>query len=131
MNYAKLEAWRLVAIQLNALKAQEMELRKVFVADAFDTSKEGAQTIDLDEGWQIKMNQPFTRSLDQAKMPEVLKALKKMKADDAVKVKYELAITAYRLLSTEQRKVIDEVLTTKPGSPSLELVPPKNSIKSV
>lgn len=128
MNYAKLEAWRLCAAQLDTLKKQEMELRKALVTETFTSTLEGAHSIELDAGWTLKMTQPYTRSLDQAKMPEVLKALKKLKANGAIKVKYDLSVAAYKALEGAARACIDEVLTTTPGSPSLELVAPKGTV---
>ena len=128
MNFAKLEAWRLATLELAALKAKEMQLRKELTAETFNSQLEGTHVVELTDGWQLKMTQPFTRSLDQAKMPEILKQLKKLKADSAVKVKYELSITQYRTLEAEGKALIDAALTTKPGAPSLELVAPKGTV---
>lgn len=125
MDYAKLEQWRAATLELELVKANEMRLRKELVAECFPTLLEGTNSRELQGGWVLKMNQPFTRSLDQAKAPELLKALKKLKADSVVKVKYDLSVAAYRTLEGQARALVDEVLTTKPGSPSLELVPPK------
>lgn len=128
MNFEKLEQWRLATLELSLLKAKEMQLRKELTDENFQTALEGAHTLDIYDGWQLKMTQPFTRSLDQAKMPEVLKQLKKLKADNAVKVKYELSVTVYRQLDAESKALVDTVLTTKPGAPSLELVGPKGTV---
>jgi hypothetical protein len=56
----------------------------------------------------------------------VLKELKKMKAPaDLIKVKYELGVTEYRKLPSDLLALVNTVLTTKPGTPALELIPPK------
>lgn len=128
MNFTKLEAWRLATLELAALKAKEMQLRKELTAENFTSTEEGTHTLDVADGWQLKMTQPYTRSLDQAKMPEILKQLKKLKADGAVKVKYELSITQYRTLEAESKALLDAAVTTKPGAPSLELVAPKGTV---
>lgn len=125
MNYEKLEQWRAAALELELAKTLEMRLRKELTAECFPNLLEGTNSIELQAGWVLKMNQPFTRTLDQAKAPEVLKALKKLKADGAVKVKYDLSVTVYRTLEGQARALVDDILTTKPGSPSLELVAPK------
>lgn len=125
MNYEKLEQWRAAALDLELAKTLEMRLRKELATECFSTLLEGANTLELQGGWVLKLNQPFIRSLDQAKAPEVLKALKKLKADGAVKIKYDLSLAVYRGLEGQARALVDDILTTKPGSPSLELVAPK------
>lgn len=125
MNYEKLEQWRAAALDLELAKTLEMRLRKELTAECFPNLLEGTNSIELQAGWVLKLNQPFTRSLDQAKAPEVLKALKKLKADGAVKIKYDLSLAVYRGLEGQARALVDDILTTKPGSPSLELVAPK------
>ena len=125
MNYVKLEQWRAAARELELVRDNEMRLRKELVAECFPNMAEGVSYLDLMSGWKLKVNQPFTRSLDQDKAPEVLKALKKIKADNAVKIKYDLSVAVYRTLDGQARALVDDILTTKPGSPSLEVVPAK------
>ena len=125
MNYVKLEQWRAAARELELVRDNEMRLRKELVAECFPNMVEGVSYLDLMSGWKLKVNQPFTRSLDQDKAPEVLKALKKIKADGAVKIKYDLSVAVYRTLDGQARALVDDILTTKPGSPSLEVVPAK------
>ena len=125
MNYVKLEQWRAAARELELVRDNEMRLRKELVAECFPNMVEGVSYLDLMSGWKLKVNQPFTRSLDQDKAPEVLKALKKIKADNAVKIKYDLSVAVYRTLDGQARALVDDILTTKPGSPSLEVVPAK------
>lgn len=128
MNYTTLEAWRKCATELNALKAQEMALRKAVVAEIFNTQEEGTHVVKLDVGWQLKMTQPYTRTLDQKKAPKLLEALAAQNVTDAIKVKYELSVAAYRTLDFSTTALVNEALVTKLGTPSLELVAPKESV---
>lgn len=125
MNYAKLEQWRAAVAQLAIVRDEELRLRKELAAECFPTLLEGTNSQELQGGWVLKLTQPFTRSLDQARSPELLKALKKLNADAVIKVKYDLSLAAYRGLDGQARALVDEVLTTKPGTPTLELVAPK------
>lgn len=126
MDYIKLEAWRALDTQLIELKKQEMALRKELFKEVFNTEEEGAHQVDLPEGWKLKATVPYTRSLDQSKMEETLKALKKAKADpDLIKIKYDLSVAEYRKLNDKVRAIVDAALTTKPGCPSMELIAPK------
>lgn len=126
MDYAKLEQWRLATLELARIKEQEMKLRKELFAEGFPLTDEGANALDLQDGWVLKATVPYTRTLDQTKVAELLKDLKKMKAPPTlIKTKYELSVGDYKKLDDAIRAAVDKVLTTKPGTPSMELIPPK------
>ena len=128
MDYVRLEAWRKCALELSRLKEEEMCLRKEIFKEAFDAASEGANKLALQGGWELKATVPYTRTLDQAKMAEILKELKKAKAPSTlIKTKYELSVTDYKKLEMDDaaRSLIDSILTTKPGTAALELIPPK------
>lgn len=129
MDYTKLEQWRKAALELSALKAHEMTLRKQVFAQAFGKEAvEGVNKVELQDGWALKATLPYTRSLDQTKVESALKLLKKAHAPDAlIKVKYELSVAEYRALDLKTRGIVDAILTTKPGTPALELVPGEQS----
>lgn len=128
MDYVKLEAWRKCALELSRIKEEEMCLRKEVFASAFVAATEGANKLALQGGWELKATVPYTRTLDQAKVAEILKELKKAKAPSTlIKTKYELSVTDYKKLEMDDaaRSLIDSILTTKPGTAALELIPPK------
>jgi len=126
MDYVKLEAWRKCALELSRLKEEEMCLRKEIFAAAFIAATEGANKLVLQGGWELKATVPYTRTLDQTKVAELLKELKKAKAPSSlIKTKYELSVTDYKKLDDEIRSLVDSILTTKPGTPALELIQPK------
>jgi len=128
MNYTLIEQWRQANELLATAKSNEMKLRKQLYADAFEsTETEGSHHKLLDKDWTLSITVPYTRSLDQSKMPEVLKALKKAKAPESlIRVKYELSLDDYRKVPPEIASIVDNVLTTKPGTPSMKLTPPKS-----
>lgn len=128
MDYVKLEAWRKCALELSRLKEEEMCLRKEIFASAFVAATEGANKLVLQGGWELKATVPYTRTLDQAKVADILKELKKAKAPASlIKTKYELSVTDYKKLEMDDavRSLVDSILTTKPGTPALELIQPK------
>ena len=128
MDYVKLEAWRKCALELSRIKEEEMCLRKEVFASAFVAATEGANKLVLQGGWELKATVPYTRTLDQAKVAEILKELKKAKAPSTlIKTKYELSVTDYKKLEMDDavRSLIDSILTTKPVTAALELIPPK------
>lgn len=125
MDYSKLELWRKTTQDLASVKALEMKLRKELFKENFQAPAEGVNSIELQDGWQLKVNVPYTRSLDQDKAPGLLKALKKT-APDLIKTKYELSAAEYRKLDEATLTLVDAALTTKPGTPSMELIAPVN-----
>jgi len=125
MNYKKLETWRKLDGEIKRLKDEEMSLRKELFAETF-AEKEGAQSIELDGGWSLSASLPFIRTLDQEKAPDLVKALKKTHPA-LIKTKYELSVAEYRTLDENAATLVNAALTTKPGAPSLKLVPPKGS----
>lgn len=128
MDYVKLEAWRKCALELSRLKEEEMCLRKEIFASAFVAATEGANKLVLQGGWELKATVPYTRTLDQAKVADILKELKKANAPASlIKTKYELSVTDYKKLEMDDavRSLVDSILTTQRGTPALELIQPK------
>jgi len=127
-TYSKLEEWRMASQELAFYKEQEMALRKQVLNLFFPIQEEGSNNVELSQGWSLKATVPYTRSLDQKKMVEVLKDLKKHKAPAAlIKTTYTLSVAEYRELDAGIKSIIDTVLTTKPGTPSMELIAPKSA----
>lgn len=128
MDYVRLEAWRKCALELARLKEEEMCLRKEIFKEAFEAATEGANKLTLQGGWELKATVPYTRTLDQAHVAELLKELKKAKAPSTlIKIKYDLSVADYKKLDDHIGGMVDAHLTTKPGTPALELVPPKGT----
>ena len=125
MDYVKLEAWRKLDAKLKVIKAEEMAAR-IELFKEFGTEEEGTHNLKLDGDWVLKGSQPYTRKLDKELMPEIIDALKKFNPY-LIKTEYSLSVTEYKKIDASNpiKSVVDAVLTTKPGCPSLELVPPK------
>lgn len=128
MDYSKLEAWRQADMALKAAKELELTLRKELFDATFNTDKEGVHKAPLNEGWTLEASLPYNRTLDQELVPDTLRMLYTMNASAAlIKTKYELSVAEYRKLDAQQKKTVDAILTTKPGTPSIKLVPPKSA----
>lgn len=110
-----------------AVIAAEQALRKKVIAMAFPAPSEGVNTFALENGWQLKANCPMTRSVDVAAFNVLRPKLTELGvvADTLVRTEFALETKNYRALSDATRAVVDEALTIKPGSYSLELVAPK------
>jgi hypothetical protein len=125
-----LEEWRLAkaaADEAKPIVTKEQALRKQVFAAFYPVPKEGTNTLDLADGWKLKGVYKLDRKIDDAALPAVTEQLRGMgvNADTLVAWKPELKTATYRELTAEQRAVFDQALTVKPGSPTVELMPPK------
>lgn len=123
---ADLEAWYKLQAELTRLKAAEILLRSKIFKGYFPAPVEGTNSHALADGWVLKGVHKINRSVD----PGALGAMRPkfteagIKADELIKYTPELVIKEYRTLTEEQRKLFDQCLIVKPGSPSLEIVLP-------
>ena len=108
--------------------SREQDLRKKVIATVFPAPSEGVNKLDLANGWALKATCPVTRTVDDAAFDLLRPKLAELGviADTLVKTKLSLETKAYRNLSDATRALVDEALTIKPGSYTLELVPPKS-----
>lgn len=125
----QLLAWRDAKKTLDAAKDAEMQMRKHIVDTHFDTSHVGTQNIELGEGWKVKavVKENYVLDGDNDKVDAALDRLEDWQAERLVKWSPRLSVSEYKKLDAEDKAVIDGVLTIKPASPTLELVPPKGA----
>ena len=117
--------WNYLNDQIKALKDKEMTLRTKLADFYFPTPKEGTNTTDLPDGWKLKGKFQYYRNIDKAALPAVLEKLPEGTEDKVINYKPELKLRDYKNLLEDHKKIFDEALVIKPGTPSLELVPPK------
>lgn len=122
--YAASEAAKHAKLLIDA----EQKARKA-ACEALATSlppDEGTCSIEVD-GWTIKRSISYTRKID-VKVVESLRAPLKalhQSLDKLIDWKPSLITKEYRELTAEARAIFDQCLTTTPGLPTLERVPPK------
>lgn len=125
-------AWYKLAEQLKKLKSSEYLMRQEIFKKAFPKPKEGTNNYGLDDGYVLKGNHVLNRNIDEG----AFKALKEqlleaeVKIDDLVEYKPSLVKREYNKLTESQRKIFDQCLVIKPGSPSLEVVLPAKAKKA-
>jgi len=134
-------AWEESKKALEIAKEKEMEQRKAVVAFAFDPNKEsGTERIDLGNGYQAKavkkVNYGFVKTedgkLNKAAIDKALSKIEKtgpageLIAERLVKWTPDLSLTEYKQLPEKLKNIIDEVIVTSEGAPSLEIIAPKS-----
>lgn len=107
--------------------AREQDLRKKVISTAFPEPTEGVNFTELANGWKLKATCPVTRTVDEAAFDLLRPRLAELgvMADSLVRTKLSLETKSYRNLTDATRALVDQALTIKPGSYTLELVPPK------
>lgn len=136
MNVELIKSWNEAKLTLEAAKKLEMELRSKVIESEFVNHKEkGTENVELGAGYKLKavfkQSITFVNSNKEGEVEKALTKLEKMGSEGAfiaeriVRWKPELSVTEYDKLDTKYRKVIDEIIVTKPATPSLELVEPK------
>jgi len=133
--------WREAKEALEKAKEAEMFLRKRVVDFAFDPNKQsGTENVDLGNGYKLKavkkLNYGFIKNdenkLDKAAIDKALAKIEKdgavgeLIAERLVKWTPDLSLSEYKLLSDKHKAIIDSVIVTTEGSPTLEIVEPKN-----
>lgn len=129
-----LARWEKASTQLQKFKTEEMELRNEFVKFACDSNKKtGTENIDLSNGYKAKVVKKINYNVNQENVNLALDQIEniggeagKLIAERLIKWKAELSKTEYDLLDPKYKLIIDQVITTSDGTPSLEIIAPKS-----
>ena len=127
-----IQAWQNTKAQLDALKASELSQRLDLVATLpFNSEKEeGGQTVKLGGGWRFALDKPVDNKMETKNNDAVVAALTALHAHnplaliDLMRWEPVMSQAAYKKLTDEEKKILAPVVTSKPGTPSLELKPP-------
>ena len=127
-----LQEWDGLKNQMLAFKPtvdREMEVRKRLFELAFPAPKEGVNSINLNGGWKFKGTYKLDRKIDEAALKPALDQLREqgINPDPLIKWKPELVTGDYKALSPANKAILDQALTIKPASPTVELIPPKEN----
>jgi hypothetical protein len=145
-----LAAWEKAKVDLEKAKADEMDRRKEFVKFAFDNEKlSGTERIPLSNGYEAKavkkLNFKFVSDVEGVEALDALDAALteienvgpegKFVAERLVRWSADLSLTEYKLLEkggefgVKVKSIIDRVIETTEGAPTLEIIPPKDKRK--
>lgn len=132
--------WQAKKAALEVAKEQEMEARKLAVMFMHDPSKSGTtENVELGGGYKATMKVPVRYGFiqnaegrtDKAKIEKALAKIEKdgeageLIAERLIKWTPELSLTEYKQLPDKYRKIIDDVIITSEGTPTLEIKEPK------
>lgn len=118
--------WATQAEQIKALRASEMGWRKILANHYFGpTPDEGTTRKALGNGYDLVLSQDMNRKIDEAVLDNLQAQMrkKKIKVDELFPYVPTLSLTQYRLLTADQKELVDQILTETYASPSIELKP--------
>lgn len=132
--------WQAKKAALEVAKEAELEARKLAVMFMHDPAKSGTtENVELGGGYKATMKVPvrygFVQNAegktDKARIEKALSKIEKtgqageLIAERLVKWTPELSLTEYKQLPDNFRKIIDDVIVTSEGTPTLEIKEPK------
>lgn len=132
--------WQNKKAALEVAKEEEMTARKLAVMFMHDPSKSGTtENVELGGGYKATMKVPvrygFVQNAegktDKARIEKALSKIEKdgeageLIAERLIKWTPELSLTEYKQLPDKYRKIIDDVIVTSEGTPTLEIKEPK------
>lgn len=142
--------WQEAQALLENCKAKEMSLRLKIFKHYFPHPAEGTNDVRMPDGYVVKAQYKLTRDVDSAALDALKKltvadvkeqldklqvdysavapdmlltAYLKLPVDQLIKYDPALAIREYRKLTVEQAVFFEQCLATKPGAPSIKIVP--------
>lgn len=131
--------WRQKKAVLDVAKFEEMQARKQIVDMLHDPARTGStETTDLGAGYKLKIKVPIRYSfvknsdgkIDRALIDSVIDTIEsdneygELVAKNIIRWNPELSLTEYKNLPVKYRLLIDDVLVTSEGAPTVELVEP-------
>lgn len=124
-----LNQWYEAKELLKKYKTLEYALRKKIFGVYFPAPEEGTNTVPFNEDYDLKAKHTLDRKVDEPVLNAVAKELReehKLPVDTLIRYKPELNKREYNKLTAEEKRVFDQVLTIKEGSPQIEFVLNKN-----
>ncbi len=123
-----LNKWYLLQEEVRKAKAAEMLLRTKIFRYFFPSPEEGTNSYKLPDGHVLKGKHNITRNIDPGTLQAMGEQFREAGIHCDILVKWEptLKTSVYRELTEEQAHLFDQCLIIKDGSPSLEIVLPKN-----
>jgi len=122
-----LNTWYQLQQELEKVKTAELQLRNKIFNYYFKDPKVGTNNQELSDGWILKGQYKLNYKIDEAMLTTRAQQFREagIAIEQVVKAKPEFVKKGYDALTDEQRKLFDEVLEIKPGTPSLEIILPK------
>jgi hypothetical protein len=124
----KLSRWYTLTQEIEERRSEELTLRKELFGAAFPDPSEGGKDnkMNLADGWILQGDYKINRTVDRAVVDILAKGDNTAPLVDKVfDYKPSLVLKEWRALSAEDRILLADAVTEKPGTPALKVVLPK------
>ena len=127
VTQADLAEWYKMQEEMKKLRAREMILRQKIFKFYFPNPNEGTNNHNMPDGYVLKGKHTINRDVDPGAFQVLRKTFEEagIHPDALVQYKPSLVKREYNTLTEEQKRLFDQALIVKPGSPALEIVLPK------
>ena len=133
-----LKRWYELCAELDRIKAAEAMLRsrifKQFFPNPTEGSKDNKYPLNDGTGAILQADHKINRTVLEPELDALKSAIKeegsnlpKLPFNKLIKYKPELVKAEYNKLTEEERKVMDQALLIKPGTPQMEIKSPKRA----
>lgn len=129
-----LTAWQTIKTRMAQDKDEEKKLRAQIVEMEFKGAKTGTNRVPLGNGWMLKAVINLTYKItkneaveppDYSHIPGILAQLPPAVAQGLIKWTPELSESAYKQLTEEERKIVNQMLVITNGSSTIDIEAPK------
>ena len=126
MDAKALANWIELKAKLKQAEEAELTARLAIVTELFPEFEEGTNTRTCD-GFTVKFRHVINRTISKPELATIWGELEKLDVplDQIIETKPTLVLPIYRRLMPAQRVLFDSAMTIKPGTPQLEVLPPK------
>lgn len=120
-NETLVREWEDAKRRLADAQAHEMRCR-LALAVQITNPREGTNNLNISEHMTVKVKHVINRTVDAAAVPSVVKALPEPYRSQLFPYKPGLDTTLYRTLTPDLLLVVADAVTSKPGTPQIEVV---------
>lgn len=127
--YETLARWQDLTESIKQLQGEERALREGLFEGAFPHPAEGTNTMELPDGRKLKGVFKINRIVDEDGLLNL--KLTPTQMTRFFRRKHSVRISVYKELVDDERKVLDTVIVSKPGLPTLSIVEAKPAATEV
>ncbi len=127
--YDTLARWQELTGTIKQLQGDERALREGLFEGAFPNPTEGTNTMELPDGRKLKGVYKINRIVDEEGLKNLKLTPTQLRAH--FRTKHSLLIAAYKALDDHARQILDSVIVSKPGLPTLDIVEAKPAAAEV
>ena len=121
-----LDEWHHASTQADHFKSLELKLRNQLFDGHFSKDERGTQKIRIEHEMALIGNAKFNYTIDRPGLEATLAAAgdnERAIIDSVISYSPKVKEAAFEALSDEDKKLVSDFITVKPGTPAIEIKP--------